>query len=135
MDKSVISLSSASNGDDSAEAASMDLIYLPNEFPKGDLQDSFRHLRRASKDKRHVLLAQFLDEATSAMQQEVSHLSDELRGHFSNPRDVLAWSEDNHLREGPLCGAVEGALLIIVQLSILIGYDTTKILFSILKQC
>lgn len=100
----------------------MALVYFSNEFPKGDLQDLFRHVRRGSKDRRHALLAQFLDKATTAIDEEVSQLPSHLRSNFSKFRDITAWSEDVGLRTGPFCGAVDGVLLIAVQLSSFIGY-------------
>jgi monodictyphenone polyketide synthase len=98
----------------------MEVIYFSNEFPKEDLQDVFRQLHNKSKDRRHRLLAQFISEATRAIKQEVEQLPSGLR-HLIPPFETLvAWAENKELREGQLCGAIDGVLLVLAQLSLYI---------------
>src|SRR4051812_29735313 len=48
------------------EPGKMKFGYFSNEFPRGDLKDLFRRLLSHSKDRRHPLLAIFIQEATLA---------------------------------------------------------------------
>ena len=95
----------------------MDVIYFSNEFPKEDLQDSLRLLHKQSKDRRHHLLAQFLFEATQAVKDEVAQLPAKLRGLIPPFQSLFSWAENAELREGLLCGSIDGVLLILVQIS------------------
>nr|POE78421.1 atrochrysone carboxylic acid synthase [Quercus suber] len=99
------------------EAGKMDLVYCSNEFPREDLTLVFRRLRKLTKDSTHVFLAQFLKEATHAIKQEIRQLPGELRSLFGPIDSILDWAELNDLREGPLCGAVDGVLLVVVQVA------------------
>ena len=95
--------------------------YFSNEFPKDDLQDIFRHLHNHSKGNDHAILAQFLSEATLAVKQEIRQLPTELKQLIPPFTTVLSWVENTELREGLLCGAVDGVLLIVVQIATYIG--------------
>lgn len=99
----------------------MELVYFSNEFPKGDLQDIFRQIHRHSKDRRYRALADFIQEATIVAKEEIQKLPAEARALFPAFDTILAWSGSTKLREGLLCGAVDGALLIVAQLAIYIG--------------
>lgn len=99
----------------------LEVIYFGNELPKEDLQDVFRKLHLHSKDRRHPLLARFIAESTQAIKEEARRLPSDLK-HIIPPFDtVLTWAEHNDLREGPLCGAVDGVLLTIAQIGTYIG--------------
>ncbi|KAF1957831.1 putative polyketide synthase [Byssothecium circinans] len=103
-------------------ARRMELIYFSNEFPREDLQDIFRRLHSHSKDRNHTILARFLQEATWAVKEEVRRLPTELRKLIPSFESILSWVEDTELREGLLCGAVDGVLLVVAQLATFIGY-------------
>ncbi|OKL55335.1 hypothetical protein UA08_09374 [Talaromyces atroroseus] len=100
----------------------MKLVYFSNEFPRDDLQDLFRSLHNHSKDKHHSLLAQFIYEATWAIKDEVRNLPTELKKLIPPFDTLFSWAENTELREGLICGAVDGVLLIVVQLATYIGY-------------
>jgi monodictyphenone polyketide synthase len=99
----------------------MEFVYFSNEFPKGDLQNIFRQIHKHSKDRRYRTLADFIQEATVVAKEEVQNLPAEARALFPAFDTILSWSESAKLREGLLCGAVDGALLIVAQLAIYIG--------------
>ena len=99
----------------------MNFIYFSNEFPKGDLQDLFRRLHNHSKNKHHPTLVQFIHEATRVVKEEIRTLPSELKGLIPPFETILSWAEDNELRDGLICGAVEGVLLIVLQLATYIG--------------
>ena len=99
----------------------MDVVYFSNEFPKEDLQDLFRRLHNHSKDKRRPILARFINEATWAVKDEARRLPTELKKLIPPFEDVLSWAENTELREGLICGAIDGVLLIVVQLATYIG--------------
>jgi hypothetical protein len=95
----------------------MEVIYFTNEFPKEDLQDVFRILHNQSKDNRHHLLAQFICEATKAVKSEISQLQSSLKQLIPPFETLFDWAENSELRDGLLCGAVDGVLLILTQIS------------------
>ena len=99
----------------------MDLVYFSNEFPKDDLIELFRRLHNHSKDKHHTILAQFLNETTWAVKDEIRQLPTELKQLIPPFETILSWAEDAELREGLICGAVDGVLLIVAQLATYIG--------------
>jgi monodictyphenone polyketide synthase len=98
----------------------MEVICFNNEFPKEDLQDIFRLLHNRSKDRRHPLLAQFICEATLAVKDEANQLPHGLKQLIPPFETLFTWSENTELREGLLCGAVDGVLLVLVQISLYI---------------
>ncbi|KAL9094354.1 MAG: hypothetical protein Q9165_003495 [Trypethelium subeluteriae] len=100
----------------------MELLFFSNEFPRDDLQDLFRRLHNHSKDKHHPILARFIDEATWTVKGEVRQLPAELKRLIPPFETILNWAENIELREGLLCGAIDGVLLVIVQLAAYIGY-------------
>ncbi|RMZ83617.1 hypothetical protein DV738_g925, partial [Chaetothyriales sp. CBS 135597] len=100
----------------------MELIYFSNEFPKEDLRDVFRLLHNHSKNARNTLLAQFLTEATRAVKDEVRRLPSELKQLIPPFQTLLSWVENTELREGLLCGSIDGVLLVIAQIGSYIGY-------------
>lgn len=111
----------APSSDSDGDLGKMELVYFSNEFPKDDLQDLFRRLHNHSKDKHHPILAQFINEATWAVKDEVQRLPTELKQMFPPFETISNWAENTELREGLICGAVDGVLLVVVQLATYIG--------------
>lgn len=98
----------------------MDIVYFSNEFPTGDLTATLRQLRNNSKSSNHNVLSQLMLRATQAIKQEIQELPTQLRLLFPTFESLFNWVEDAQLRTGTLSGAVEGALLILVQLALYI---------------
>lgn len=113
------SRSDTASDDDSIR---MKLVYFSNEFPHDDLQHVFRRLHQHSKDRRHPILARFLDEATLALRDEVRQLNTVLKASIPPFESILNFADFAELRKGPLCGSVDGILLCVVELGTLIGY-------------
>jgi hypothetical protein len=90
------------------------------QFPREDLSEVFRILHNQSKDRSHGLLDQFICEATKAVKTEISQLQSNLKQLIPPFETLFAWAENEGLRDGLLCGAVDGVLLTIVQISIYI---------------
>jgi hypothetical protein len=109
------------SSDSDGGSSKMELVYFSNEFPREDLQDLFRRLHNHSKGKNHPVLARFIQEATWAVKDEVRRLPMELQQLIPPFETLLSWVENIELREGLICGAVDGALLIVVQLATYIG--------------
>ncbi|XPT01936.1 Non-reducing polyketide synthase PKS8-1 [Ascochyta lentis] len=101
---------------------SMNIVYFSNEFPKEDLQDLLRRIHNHSRSRQHPLLAQFLDEATAVVKAEIQQLATELKQIIPPFTTLLSWAENTELRQGLLCGAIDGVLLVLVQLAAYIGY-------------
>lgn len=108
--------------DSQDEPQEMRLVYFSNEFPHDDLQDLLRRLYNLSKDKRHPVLARFINEATSAIRDEVRELSTSLRELIPPFKTVLDLADHPELRKGPLCGSIDGVLLCVVELATIIRY-------------
>ncbi|KFZ02364.1 hypothetical protein V500_00253 [Pseudogymnoascus sp. VKM F-4518 (FW-2643)] len=104
----------------------MELVYFSNDFPKDDLPDVFRRLHNHGKDKHFPILAQFIHEATWAIKDEVRQLPTELKQLIPPFNTLLEWAENTQLREGLICGAVDGVLLVVVQLATYIGYIESR---------
>lgn len=98
------------------------LLFFGNEFPSDDLKDIFRRLVRHSKDRRFRILASFIDEATRVIQDEISKLPLDLRKHVPHFDTVLTIPEHGDFRQTGLGAAMESALLVVLQLSGLIGW-------------
>ena len=114
-------LTPTSGSESVVESQKLRLVYFSNEFPHDDLQHLFRRLHVHSKDQRHPLLAQFIDKATSAIREEVRHLPAALKNSFPPFQTVFDLADDAELRKGPMCGSIDGVLLIVVQLASFIG--------------
>lgn len=97
------------------------VVCFGNEWSKGDLRDVFRNLQMHSKDVNHPLLARFIAEATRALRLEIADLPSEVQLQIPPFDSVIQWPEMTPFREGPLCGAVEGVLLIVAQVGAYIG--------------
>ena len=97
------------------------LLYFSNEFPHDDLQNLFSKLHRHSKSRQHPLLAQFFEEATLAIREEVQELPATLKASIPPFETILNFSDFTDLRKGQLCGSIEGILLCTLELGTLIG--------------
>jgi hypothetical protein len=106
---------------DDGDSSKMKLIYFSNEFPHDDLQNLLHELHNHSKDRRHPILAQFLEEATLAIREEVRQLPTALRGLIPPFETILTFADFADLRKGQLCGSINGILLCTVELGTLIG--------------
>ena len=104
-----------------SDSAKMKLVYFSNEFPRDDLQDLFRKIHQHSKDRRHPILARFLEEATLAIRDEVRQLPTALRALIPPFETILDFSDFANLRKGQLCGSIDGILLCTVELGTFIG--------------
>lgn len=109
----------SSNSDENS--TKMKLVYFSNEFPYDDLQDLFRKLHQHGKDRRHPILARFLEDATLAIREEVRHLPAALKALVPPFETILNFANFADLRKGPLCGSIDGILLCTVELGTYIG--------------
>lgn len=100
------------------------LVYFSNEFPGDDLKDLFRRLQRHSKDKRFRILASFLEECTEVIKEEARKLPQQLQDFLPPFQTLLSLVDDSQFRRGPLGGALESALLCVLQIGLFIGYVT-----------
>ncbi|KAL6702818.1 Non-reducing polyketide synthase PKS8-1 [Coniothyrium glycines] len=98
----------------------MEVVYFSNEFPRDDLKDLFRQLHNQSKHSSHPLLARFTQDATTIIKKEIEKLPFNLRSIIPTFETLSSWAEQKELREGQLCGAVDGVLLVLVQISLYI---------------
>lgn len=113
-----------SNSEDFDEVNSykMKLIYFSNEFPHDDLHKLLRLLLQYSKDRRHPVLARFLDEATLAIRDEVRQLPRTLRAQIPPFETILNLVDFADLRRhGSLCESINGVLLCTVEIGTFIG--------------
>nr|P9WET1.1 RecName: Full=Non-reducing polyketide synthase Preu7; Short=NR-PKS Preu7 [Preussia isomera]UNY67720.1 polyketide synthase Preu7 [Preussia isomera] len=103
-------------------AGEIRVAFFSNEFPHDDLGNLFRQLHIHSNDRRHLLLARFIHEATSALHEEVRLLPNALRALIPPFETIFNLVDHEALRNGRLGGAINGALLCAVQLATLIGF-------------
>lgn len=99
----------------------MKLVHFSNEFPNDDLKDLYRRLHTHSKDKKHLILAAFLEEATSAIKEEVQKLPRSLKDLVPPFETILDFVDHQNLRQGPLGGSVEGLLLCVLEIATFVG--------------
>lgn len=99
----------------------IEVAYFGNDFPRDDLQSLFRRIHQHSKDKHHQHLAHFINEATFVVKDEVRQLPADLKQLIPPFDTILSWVENTELREGLICGAVDGALLVVAQLAVYTG--------------
>lgn len=105
----------------SMDGSKMKLVHFHNEFPNDDLRDLYRRLQVHSKDKKHLILAAFLDNATSAIKEEVQKLPRALKDLIPPFESVLNFADYASLRQGPLSGSVEGLLLCVLEIATFVG--------------
>lgn len=106
----------------SSEAGKMQVLYFSNELPNNDLQQLFRRLHNHAKDRKHPVLARFIQEATSAVVEEVRLLPSGVRALVPPFESVLNLADLSDMHKGPLGGAIEGVLHCVAELASLIGY-------------
>ncbi|KAL8989971.1 MAG: hypothetical protein Q9177_001265 [Variospora cf. flavescens] len=106
----------------SLDGSKMKLVHFSNEFPNDDLKDLYRRLLTHSKDKKHLILAAFLDEATSAIKQEVQKLPRSAKDLIPPFETILNFVDHPSLRQGPLGGSVEGILLCVLEIATFVGF-------------
>lgn len=99
----------------------MKIVHFSNEFPNDDLKDLYRRLHTHSKDKKHLILAAFLDEATLAIKEEVQKLPRSLKDLIPTFETILNFVDHPKLRQGPLGGSVEGILLCVLEIATFVG--------------
>lgn len=110
--------SSGSQGD----FGKMKLTYFSNEFPHDNLNALFRRLWTHSKDRKHPVVANFIDEATVAIREEIRSLPTNLKALIPPFKTILNLADHADLRKGELCGSIDGVLLCVVELAAFIGY-------------
>ena len=106
----------------------MKLIYFSNEFPHDDVPYIARQLHVHSKSRNRRILATFLEEATSAVREEVRKLPASQSSLIPPFNTVLDFADNPQLRNGPLNGSIDGVLLCVIELALFIGYVTHSIL-------
>lgn len=94
------------------------LAFFSNELPNDDLKDLFRRLQRNSKDKRFRFLALFLDEANVVIKEELLNLPQSLQDLVPPFQTVLSLAD---FHQGPLGGAMESALLCVLEIGMFIA--------------
>ena len=99
------------------------LAFFSNEFPNDDLKDLFRRLQRNSKDRRFRFLAMFLDEVNAVIREELLNLPGYLQQVLPPFQTVLGLAD---FRQGPLGGAMESALLCVLEIGMLLAYAFLK---------
>jgi monodictyphenone polyketide synthase len=109
------------SSDSEGESRKLTLAYFSNEFPHDDLHGLVRRIHIYSKDRRHPILARFLDEATLAIRDEIKQLPVELRILIPSFQTILNFVDYPELRKGPLSGSIDGILLCVVELASFIG--------------
>lgn len=110
------------DGFNEVDSDTMKLIYFSNEFPHDDLHKLSRLLLQHSKDRRHPILAGFLDEATLAIKDEVRQLPATLRAQIPPFESILNFVDFADLRrQGSLCESINGMLLCTVELGTFVG--------------
>ena len=97
------------------------LAYFSNELPHDNLQHLLRRLWNHSKDRSHPLLANFIEEATLAIREEIRQLPTALKSLIPPFQTILNFADSPELRKGQLSGSIDGVLLAAVELSALIG--------------
>lgn len=107
---------------DASNDFTTELVFFSNEFPNDDLQDLFRRLHRHSKDKRFRFLATFLEECTAVIKEEALKLPQPLQDLLPSFQTVLTLANHGKFQQGPLGGALESALLCVLEIGMLIGH-------------
>ncbi|KAL8743164.1 MAG: hypothetical protein Q9190_004459 [Brigantiaea leucoxantha] len=122
----------------SIDGSKMKFVHFHNEFPNDDLKDLYRRLLNHSKDKKHLILAGFLDEATSVIREEVRKLPRALKDLVPPFESILNFVDHESLRKGPLGGSVEGLLLCVLEIATFIGFyeeSTDEYVFDASNAC
>ena len=110
--------SPASDSTDGVQDFTTKLAFFSNECPNDDLKKLFRRLQRDSKDRRFRFLALFLDEATIILRKELLKLPQALRNIIPPFQTIVSLVDFRH---GPLGGAMESAMLCILEIGMFIA--------------
>ncbi|GKT49751.1 non-reducing polyketide synthase nscA [Colletotrichum spaethianum] len=102
------------------------LLFFSNEFPNDDLRDLFRRLHTHSKGQRFRLLATFLDACGDVVRDEVAALPLHLKKLVPPFKSVLSLADDPDFRQGPVGGALESALLCVLEIGMFIGHHEAE---------
>ena len=94
----------------------MELLLFSNELPDDDLGPALRRLHYYAKDKRHKYLADFLHQSTIAFRDEIQQLPHVDRAHIPHVENIVELHSIPHLRKGRLAGAIDGVLLVVLEL-------------------
>lgn len=113
---------SSSNGS-LTDTGMLRIIHFSNEPPNDDLETLLRRLTALSKDKKHHILARFLDEATSVVQEEVGQLTTELKKAIPAFDTVVSFAGNAELRKGRLQPSIDGVLHCLLHLGTYIAYE------------
>lgn len=98
------------------------LAFFGNDFPSDNLADLFRRLHRWSKDKKFHVLAWFLDECVAVIREELDGLTQPVPDEVSSIQNILALLDGwEAIRTTPVGGAIESALLSVLQIAAVIG--------------
>lgn len=103
------------------------LLFFSNEFPNDDLRDLFRRLHNNSKGQRFRFLATFLDACSDAVHDEVAALPLNLKKLVPPFKSILSLADDPDFRQGPVGGALESALLCVLEIGMFIGLGSHKV--------
>lgn len=107
---------------DTMNRLSTRLAYFGKDFPSDNLTDLFRRLHRWSKDKRHAYLALFLEESVAVVRDEVEKLPKPVPEQVTNLQNIGSLVDGfEAIRTTPIGGALEGTLLVVLQIAALIG--------------
>ncbi|EFQ33703.1 beta-ketoacyl synthase domain-containing protein [Colletotrichum graminicola] len=102
------------------------LLFFSNEFPNDDLRDLFRRLHNHSKSQRFRLLATFLDACGDVVHHEAAALPSHLKKLIPPFKSVLSLADNHHFRQGPVGGALESALLCVLEIGMFIGHHEAR---------
>ena len=97
------------------------LLFFNNEFPNDDLRELFRRLHNNSKGQKFRFLATFLDACSDVVRNEVAALPLNMKKLVPSFKSVLSLANDPDFRQGPLGGALESALLCVLEIGMFIG--------------
>ncbi|CAG7947122.1 unnamed protein product [Penicillium nalgiovense] len=117
----------------SEEGVSSRFLLFSHTFPHDRLSDLFESLQRWSRERRLPLLATFLKECTFGLKEEILSMPRQMQDAFPPPQSIMAWVENlEELQKSPAGGALEGALLCVLELGMLIGhYESQDILYDL----
>lgn len=98
------------------------LLFCSNELPKDGIETKLAAIHRRAKDRKFHFLSRFLSECTEVLKAEVAELHPSSRVLLPQFHNVLGLAGNlDDYRDGPLGGALEGALLCVLQIGMIIG--------------
>ncbi len=99
----------------------MKVFCFTSDFSPDDMKDILRQLRKHSKDRRHVILARFVDDATLAIREEVQRLPSTLKALVPPFETILDLDNHSELRVGSLANPIYNAITCVLELATFIG--------------